>query len=182
MTTPANANKIMPFAVEAAWVTSRWESLAKFTQRFQGSPMQEFNISIATLMETLRAEGTSDSFHSTLADIRGSIATTMSPSATNSLQSAHEQRLKCHVLSDVELIVTSRAESAPDREKVMEVLEGRLGVMGAYFSDKQYLLGIRRALMSIMGYAVQALVLVDVRSLIFAVTRVGRTAKSPVFG
>lgn len=150
-TNSSNANKIMPFAVEAAWVTNRWESLSKFVRRFEGSPMQEFNISVATLFESLRDGGTKESFYNTLDEIRDSIATTMSPSTTVSLQSAHDQILKCHVLSDVELIVKKKTENPADREKVMEMLQGRLAVMGAYFNDKQYLLGIRRALMGLMG-------------------------------
>lgn len=113
--------------------------------------MQEFNISIATLLESLRAGGMQESFSSILEDIRSSIATTMNPSTTVSLQSAHEQILKCHVLSDVELIVKTKTATPAEKEHVMEVLEGRLAVMGAYFNDKQYLLGIRRALMSLMG-------------------------------
>lgn len=113
--------------------------------------MQDFNISVATLLQSFDAGGSPEMFFNTLAEIRGSIASTMSPSTTASLQSAHEQILKCHVLSDIEMMVKTKPEDPADRDKTMEILEGRLAVMGAYFNDKQYLLGIRRAFMSLMG-------------------------------
>ena len=148
---PSSVNKLMPFAVEAAWVTNRWESVAKFARRFQGSPTQDFNISMATLFQTLQAGRSPSLFFDTLAEIRDSIAATMNPSTTVSLQAAHEQMLKCHVLSDVELMFKAKHGKPADADRIMEVLEGRLGVMGAHFTDKQYLLGIRRALMGLMG-------------------------------
>ena len=50
---PSAENKILPFAVEAAWVTGRWESLGKFTGRFQEDVAQDFNMSIASLLDSL---------------------------------------------------------------------------------------------------------------------------------
>lgn len=147
----SNVNKIMPFAVEAAWVTNRWESLTKFTQRFQGNPMQDFNISVATLFEKYGSKGSPEAFFNCLAETRANIATTMSPSTTASLQSAHEQILQCHVLADIELMIKTPFGTHEATENTMRVLEGRLSLMGAYFNDKQYLLGIRRAFMSWMG-------------------------------
>lgn len=145
----SNVNKIMPFAVEAAWVTSRWESLGKFTNRFNGSMMQDFNISIGTLFESLRSQWDPDQFTQSVAEIRENIAATMNASATASLQAAHEQLLKCHVLTDLEFIVGSNPKDDVEHRKTMEVLDGRLNVIGAYFNDKQYLLGIRRAAMEL---------------------------------
>lgn len=149
-TNASNVNKIMPFAVEAAWVTSRWESLGKFTSRFNGSTIQDFNISIATLFESLRRQCAPEEFTRAIAEIRENIAATMNASATASLQAAHEQLLKCHVLVDLEFIVGSNPKNDDERRKTMELLDGRLKVIGAYFNDQQYLLGIRRAAMELM--------------------------------
>ena len=49
-------NKIMPFAVEAAWVTRRWESLSKFLKRYGANATQDFNISVAGLFELVRKQ------------------------------------------------------------------------------------------------------------------------------
>ena len=146
----SNVNRIMPFAVEAAWVTSRWESLGKFTSRFNGSMMQDFNISIGTLFESLRSQGSPDQFTQLISEIRENIAATMNASETASLQAAHEQLLKCHVLADLEFIVGSSPQNDEEHRKTMELLDRRLNVIGAYSNDKQYLLGIRRAAMELM--------------------------------
>ncbi|ODA83274.1 hypothetical protein RJ55_01786 [Drechmeria coniospora] len=141
-------NKIMPFAVEAAWVTGRWESLTKFTSRFHGSAVQDFNIAVGALFGSLHKQCTPESFDRAVRGMREKIALEMTSSATASLQAAHELLLKCHVLADVEAIVGSSGEE-DERKRTMKLLDGRLEVIGAYFVDKQYLLGIRRAAMEL---------------------------------
>lgn len=148
-TDSSSDNKIMPFAVEAAWVTGRWESLAKFTNRFHGNTTQDFNISIATLFESLHKQQGPESFAKKLQDTREKISSSMNTSATASLQAAHGLLLKCHVLTDLEIIVGANTETEDDRRATMGLLDGRLEVIGAYFNDKQYLLGIRRAAMEL---------------------------------
>lgn len=142
-------NKIMPFAVEAAWATGRWESLVKFKRRFHGNTTQDFNISIASLFESLHKHAGRDSFAKTLSDAREKIAFSMNHSATASLQAAHDIMLKCHVLTDLEIIINANPRDEEDRKATMALLDGRVEVIGAYFNDKQYLLGIRRAAMEL---------------------------------
>ncbi|RCI08728.1 hypothetical protein L249_4681 [Ophiocordyceps polyrhachis-furcata BCC 54312] len=146
----SNDNKIMPFAVEAAWVTSRWESLAKFTGRFHGDAVQDFDMSIATLLDALHKNRSPQLLSEIVGSVREKIASGMTASATMSLQAAHELLLRCHVLTDVEMIVSSKPRNEEERRKTMALLDGRLEVMGAYFNDKQYLLGIRRAAMELV--------------------------------
>lgn len=145
-----NMNKVMPFAVEAAWVTSRWESLAKFTSRFNGTATQDFNISVAYIFESLRGQHDPEQLGNAIADVRDSIAATMNASATASLHACHEQLLRCHVLTDLEFISSADSKDEGEHRKMMELLDGRLNVLGAYSNDKQYILGIRRAAMEVM--------------------------------
>lgn len=146
----SNESKLMPFAVEAAWVTSRWEALAKFTDRSNGNVAQEFNISVAGLFNALRKNEGAEAIQSTIKEIRQNIASSMNPSATASLQAAHEQLLRCHVLTDVELMMKMKQDSEDERHQVLTLLDSRLQIIGAYFNDKQYLLGVRRAAMELM--------------------------------
>ena len=148
-TDASSDNKIMPFAVEAAWVTGRWESLVKFKDRFHGSILQDFNISMAALFESLHKHWQLECFTGTVQSMREKIASEMTTSATSSLQAAHELLLKCHVLTDLEIIVRSTSGEEDERRSMMTLLDGRLEVIGAYFSDKQYLLGVRRAAMEL---------------------------------
>ncbi|KAF4947550.1 hypothetical protein FGADI_10333 [Fusarium gaditjirri] len=142
-------NKIMPYAVEAAWVTGRWESLTKFTKRFRGDPIEDFNISIATLFEQLRAKDKPEELIKIMKDIRVKISSSMNAASTSSLQACHDLLLKSHVLTDVEIIIGTKAGDEVGRQKTAALLERRLEIIGAYMGDKQYLLGIRRATMEL---------------------------------
>ncbi|KAF5567630.1 UVSB PI-3 kinase [Fusarium napiforme] len=142
-------NKIMPYAVEAAWVTGRWESLTKFAQRFRGDPIEDFNISIATLFEKLRAKDKPKELIKIMKDIRGKISSSMNAASTSSLQACHDLLLKSHVLTDVEIIIGTKSGDEVARQTTAALLERRLEIIGAYMNDKQYLLGIRRATMEL---------------------------------
>lgn len=141
--------KIMPFAVEAAWVTGRWESLSKFTKRFHDDVVEDFNISLATIFEALRTNRDSGEMAKILNDMRGKISSSMNTSTTASLQACHDLLLQCHVLADLEIIVNAKAGDEGEHKNVMALLDRRLEIIGAFNNDKQYLLGIRRAAMEL---------------------------------
>ena len=84
--------------------------------------------------------------------LRDKAAGSMTYSATSSLRACHDAMLKCHVLSDLELIANEKLKGDGDQQGVLMALDRRLEVLGAYVSDKQYLLGIRRAAMELMRY------------------------------
>ncbi|CAM1502082.1 Fc.00g040660.m01.CDS01 [Cosmosporella sp. VM-42] len=142
-------NKIMPFAVEAAWVTGRWGSLAKFKDRFHGDILQDFNVSLATIFQNLRENRNPEELTETIKDMREKISSSMNSSATTSLQACHELLLKCHVLTDLEIIIGLKVCDEGGHKRTMALLDRRLEIIGAYFNDKQYLLGIRRAAMEL---------------------------------
>lgn len=143
----SNDNRIMPFAIEAAWVTGRWESLDRFIHRFQGNVLQDFNMSVGALFESLYSKRP---FAETARMMKENIALSMTPSTTASLQAAHDIMLKCHVLTDLEIILGTTPESEEERMKTISLLEGRCEVIGAYFNDRQYVLGIQRAAMQLL--------------------------------
>ncbi|KFA47821.1 hypothetical protein S40293_06413 [Stachybotrys chartarum IBT 40293] len=143
-------DRIMPFAVEAAWVTGRWEVLSKYASRYNGNNLDDFNLAVAGLFEGLRKRGGRDTFKENIRELRGKMAASMTQSATTSLQAAHEILLKCHALTDLEIIVEAHAGTDEvERKNTMALLEDRLAVIGAYSLDKQYLLGIQRAAMEL---------------------------------
>jgi serine/threonine-protein kinase ATR len=55
--------------------------------------------------------------------------------------------VKLHALYEIETISGVMTSTPSEREAILENLDHRLDVIGAYTSDKQYLLGIRRATM-----------------------------------
>lgn len=146
----ATINKIAPFAVEAAWATSRWETLQKYLGAHSaGSILEDFNLGIGSALLALRS-GQTDNFVRQIEDLKERTASTMSLSATASLQAAHESMLKCHVLADLDIIAGDHQKDIADQQHTMTLLNRRLEVLGAYTNDKQYVLGIRRAAMELM--------------------------------
>lgn len=168
----SNDNRIMPFAIEAAWVTGRWESLDKFIHRFQGNVLQDFNMSLGVLFESLYKK---QPFTETAKMMKENIALSMTSSTTASLQAAHDIMLKCHVLTDLEIILGTNPESEEERMKTISLLEGRCEVIGAYFNDRQYVLGIQRAAMQLLRPTFSDL---DISGLWLASSRLARKTNS----
>jgi serine/threonine-protein kinase ATR len=81
--------------------------------------------------------------------LRESLARSLSPSSTTSLQACHDTLVKLHALYEIEIISGLSPQGKGDRTVILENLNRRLDIIGAYTSDKQYLLGLRRATMSL---------------------------------
>ncbi|KAJ4386405.1 serine/threonine-protein kinase M1 [Gnomoniopsis smithogilvyi] len=146
----ATINKIAPFAVEAAWATNRWETLQKYLDSHSaGNILEDFNLGIGSALLALRGGQTED-FVRQIKELKERTASTMSLSATASLQAAHESMLKCHVLADLDIIAGGHKKETGDEQHTMTLLNRRLEMLGAYTNDKQYVLGIRRAAMELM--------------------------------
>src|SRR5690606_16778745 len=97
-------------------------------------------------------DGNVEKFREHIQMLRDKVSGSLTYSTTSSLRASHDAMLKCHVLSDLELIADEKLSEDGDRQRVLLALERRLEVLGAYVSDKQYLLGIRRAAMELMRY------------------------------
>ncbi|KAL2883978.1 serine/threonine-protein kinase M1 [Colletotrichum sp. CLE4] len=159
-----------------AWATRRWDTLNKYTSRFHGSPLEDFNVSIAKLFNALQQRGGgSDTFPEMLQSMREKIASAMTHAATSSLQACHDLRLRCHVLADLEIIAGTQVSEGDAHQEVLTMLNRRLEVLGAYVGDKQYLLGIRRAAMELSRPKFSDL---DISSLWLSSARLARKANS----
>ncbi|OCK82203.1 hypothetical protein K432DRAFT_473031 [Lepidopterella palustris CBS 459.81] len=143
--------KLLPFAAEAAWVTGKWQKLEKILEtpaEVLSQVSQEFNVGIGKALLALRRKD-KDDFLATIASLREGVARGLSPTATASLQACHDHLLKLHVLYEIEAISGLSKSTIADRDAILANLDRRLDVLGAYTSDKQYLLGIRRATMQL---------------------------------
>ncbi|KAG7291844.1 hypothetical protein NEMBOFW57_001865 [Staphylotrichum longicolle] len=143
-------NRIAPFAVEASWATGRWQTLEKYLRLYSAGDVSEvFNLGVGQALLCLR-DGNVEKFREHIQMLRDKVAGSMTYSATSSLRACHDAMLKCHVLSDLEMIANEHLKGDGDQQGVLVALNRRLEVLGAYVSDKQYLLGIRRAAMELM--------------------------------
>ncbi|KAK4200596.1 hypothetical protein QBC40DRAFT_68990 [Triangularia verruculosa] len=147
---PATINRIVPFAVEASWATGRWETLEKYLGFYHTGDVSEiFNLGVGQALLCLKKRDMGR-FREHIQVLRDKVAGSMTYSATSSLRACHEAMLRCHVLSDLEMIATNKSQGGGDNQAIIGTLDRRLEVLGAYVGDKQYLLGVRRAAMEIM--------------------------------
>lgn len=141
----ATQSKIIPFAVEAAWATGRWERLAKYLDLARSSDAAyiDFDVAIGEVFRDLQ-RGQVENLLPTVRSIRERIAASMGVTETASIQACHDIMLRCHVLADLELVISAQGEGQ-ENQKVLNMLERRLSVLGSHLEDKQYLLSIQRA-------------------------------------
>ncbi|KAI1121226.1 phosphatidylinositol 3 [Nemania abortiva] len=142
-------SRIVPYAVEAAWATGRWEAMQNFVNKYQGDPLGEFNTSIAQALLYLQSKST-QGFFQVIKAMRDRIGSSLTSSATASLQVCHEPILRAHVLADLELIAGISNDGDQHPQDILKLLGRRLEVLGSYVNDKQYILSVRRAAMELL--------------------------------
>ncbi|KZF22699.1 hypothetical protein L228DRAFT_247070 [Xylona heveae TC161] len=146
---PSSANpRILPFAVEASWVTGRWDLLGKYLSSESQISRQTFNTGVGRALLALRRQDMED-FTATIKEFREELSHELSEATISSFQSCHDIMLKCHVLTELEAISGVSTHGEKNTKVLMENLNHRLDVLGAFSLDKQYLLGIRRATMEL---------------------------------
>ncbi|PYI12112.1 hypothetical protein BO78DRAFT_392787 [Aspergillus sclerotiicarbonarius CBS 121057] len=145
--------KFLPFAVEATWITSNWTKLHDYLQLHSQQGTGEFNIEIGLALNAFQHDNDAE-FREHMKSLRLSVAKSLAASSVASLQSCHDSILKLHALHEVESIARTKyedCEGGSSRSKLPDILHRRLDILGGYISDKQYLLGLRRATMELTG-------------------------------
>ena len=133
---------------QAAWSAEEWDKLEKVVPRHTPMVHPDFNIGAAAAMVYLRHEDY-DKFSNTVKNYRQNITKSMSASSAASIQASRNYLLKLHALYELELISGhgDATVQLTDRSKCQSILDKRLHVLGGSLTDKEYLLGIRRAAM-----------------------------------
>lgn len=139
----------LPFAAEAAWSAGKWTQLERIlgpsTDKVVATAI-DFNVGVGKALLALYQTNEAE-FRNITAALRGTLSQGLSPSNTHSLQACHDTMVKLHALYEIETISGVMTPTTPERETILANLDHRLDIIGAYTSDKQYLLGIRRATM-----------------------------------
>ncbi len=141
-------SKLLPFAAEASWATGRWAALSKYTSLAPAGITEDFNVNIGRALLSLQ-EKNEGVFVSNIQLLREKIACSLSNATTSSLGACHDTMLKFHVLTELEMIAGTDKSASVEPATILESLDRRLEVIGAFLNDKQYLLGIRRAAMQL---------------------------------
>lgn len=146
-----NKNVWLPFAAEAAWNTHNWDKLKKFVSHQNENDGKHFNVEVGRLLLALY-QGDSQSSDTIFDKLRNMTARSLSHTSASSMQMCHEAMLEFHVLADIEIIQRTAQSEDLDKAAMLTSLDRRLNMLGPFLSDKQYLLGIRRAAMQCFRY------------------------------
>lgn len=144
----ASTQLSLPFAVEASWVTGKWAKLKKYLTESRLTLGGDFNVGVGSALLALSQDET-DHFSDILDRLRQNTAKSLSATNAVSLQSCHDAMLQFHVLTEIEVISGIRNKEDMERSSLVKSLNQRLDVLGAFLSDKQYILGLRRATMQV---------------------------------
>ncbi|MCJ1313521.1 serine/threonine-protein kinase M1 [Agyrium rufum] len=135
---------VIPFAVEASWATGKWENLKNYLSMSNAEISGDFNIRIGKAFAAFRG-GDITEFSRSVEILRLDVARSLTFGNTSALHACHDPMLKLHVITEIEAIIGVDKEKDFSRSDLLTNLDKRLDVLGAFSSDKQYLLGIRRA-------------------------------------
>lgn len=94
-------------------------------------------------------------FNAILDQLRRVNARSLSATNTTSLQICHSAMLRFHAITEVEAISGVLPDEF-EKTALLSSLNKRLDVLGAFLSDKQYLLGLRRATMQLSKLVLHA--------------------------
>lgn len=114
----------------------------------QTNSTSDFNVGVGRALLALRSKQ-AEQFKQIIESLRAGVAKELSPTSTSSLHACHDDLIKLHVLYEIEAISGISAHPSADRSAILANLDRRLDILGAYTSDKHYLLGIRRAVMQL---------------------------------
>ncbi|KAL3460576.1 hypothetical protein BJX64DRAFT_278456 [Aspergillus heterothallicus] len=145
--------KFLPFAVEASWMRGNWEKMHSYLKLCALKNTADFNIGIGLALDAFR-RGQQQQFCDIINGLRLNVSKSLTTNSVASLQSCHDSILKLHALTEIESVAlagTDECKTPEERADLRESLDRRLDVLGGYISDKQYLLGLRRAAMELSG-------------------------------
>ena len=138
----------LPFATEASWVTGKWDKLKGYLSISTDPSDGDFNVGVGRALLAL-AEDNIGEFALVLDQLRRNVARGLSTTNTTSLQGCHDSLLKFHALAEIEMIGGAGDIDKHKKTSLVSSMDRRLDVLGPFVSDKQYLLGLRRAAMQL---------------------------------
>ncbi|KAL9615276.1 MAG: hypothetical protein Q9167_000247 [Letrouitia subvulpina] len=136
----------LSLATEASWITEKWTKLEAYCAKAGKGLNGDFNIGIGTALLAL-AKDKPDVFSDSLQELKRRTARSLTMSNTTSLQGCHDILLKLHVLSELGSVGLLQCDDSTDQNNPKALFSQRLELLGAFVSEKQYLLGLRRACM-----------------------------------
>jgi serine/threonine-protein kinase ATR len=136
---------LLPSAIEACYMTGDSASLTRHLKITPESMADDFNVGIGYAIQSNNLTDP-DSLMERVTSMRKSITTGMSAANGSSLHGCHAELRRLHILSEIEMLKDGTKETQKSMARIFERFEKRLSAVGSYISDKQSILGIRRAM------------------------------------
>jgi serine/threonine-protein kinase ATR len=140
------SKKQLALAVEASFMNADFASLRTYVANDAIESNQSPNVGIAKILLSAHDKDRGPLIED-ICRLRGHITRGLSLGATISLQTCHDELSQLHVLYEIEALVSA---DETKRLQLVQCMERRLAAVGSYSQNKQYILGIRRAVMGLL--------------------------------
>lgn len=143
----ASLANLLPSAVEACCMINDSASLTRHLKVIPETMADDFNVGIGFAID---ANNSSDpeALMKHVKSIRKNITTSLTAASGSSLSGCHTELRRLHILSEIEMLKDGWGETPESMTDIFENFEKRLNAVGSYISDKQSILGVRRAMFS----------------------------------
>ncbi|KAK6357828.1 serine/threonine-protein kinase M1 [Orbilia blumenaviensis] len=138
--------RVLGFGIESAWRSLNWDRLEALLQ--QCPDQTSFDVTIGRAINTFRS-GDKKSLESIIQVGRDQLVRSMTISGTNSIRSSHEMLFQFQVLAECQYITSSIQGGHIDGASFKHNMDARLTLLGPSHREKQYILALRRALLSL---------------------------------
>ena len=138
---------LLPSAIEACCMINDSASLTRHLELTPETLADDYNVGIGYAVHANNSNKP-DVLMKHVKSIRKTITTSMTAANGSSLHGCHTELRRLHILSEIEMLKDGWQETPESMEIMFENFEKRLSAVGSYISDKQSILGIRRAMFS----------------------------------
>jgi serine/threonine-protein kinase ATR len=149
-TSSESHTRLLPFAVEASWVSGNWDALDKYLKKSNEHTDSTYDVRVGYALSELRRNNI-EGFQRWIDSAREVVAHAMTESVTGSIRQCHHFLVQLHALSELQSVSKVLHEQTIDITALTKRLESRLNLMGTYSVDKQYILSVRRAVLQLSG-------------------------------
>lgn len=132
--------KVLPYALEALWMTEDMSGLEERLASAGTARVTGFHTNIAKALVT--TADNASLLQTRISGLRRAITEGMTVSGTNSLHACTDELRKLHTFYEIETLKTCDKSQC---ERNLGVFDKRQAALGAYLQDKEFILGIRRA-------------------------------------
>ncbi|KAF2097301.1 hypothetical protein NA57DRAFT_41563 [Rhizodiscina lignyota] len=130
-------------AAEAAWTMGQWDTLQDLMSSKPDSVPKGFSIGVASWLLALRQRKDEKELTRILSGLREDVVCSFSSTNTASLKVCSGRLFELHVLYELEKIAGPIGSDAKPNDKIVDILDTRLGMLGPFTANKQYLLAAR---------------------------------------